>query len=455
MGYFGLLLLLLSGMIVFMFFFATHLNKDIIPDENYHIKFIEFYKNNNSINPIVGKQEEYFEYGEFTRSNSYMYHYIFGNLQKFISFNDQVSNIIFLRLINVFLGVATLILTISVYRLLIKDRLLIISSLTMLGGSLMFIVLQSGVNYDNLANLIAILSIFLLIKLFLKPSLLKVLLFILLLVIGPLVKFTLIPLFVFELLFLFLFYYKNRKEIIPKYKELKNDWKKYYNILLMIIILISSFLLVERYVGNFVKYESILTSPSCIKVTNKEECENNPQFIRDNSLKRIDQSITLTGTVYYLQKWSISMIDKTIGITAHKYIQSNPYLLLAMSSIIFISALCAIRYFDFRINIINCLFIITLLYVITLAMFNYSSYLRYGIFELALQGRYLFLVLPLIYFYINYYIFKIFRTNIIKIIYTIFVILLFTYGGFYWFTQTSTPDWFLDENKKLYIISTK
>lgn len=419
-------------------FYATQINKAIFPDEPYHEQLIEYFKEGNS--PFDATQVDNFNLGDTTRVY-YLYHYLLAKTD-FVNPEGNWDLIAF-RLINVLFILGSLIILFLILRELIKNRWVHLAVLIMISNTTMFAFMAGSVNYDNLQFLVTMLSIFLLLKYMSSKSPTTLLSLLVVILLGSLVKVSFLGIFVAEfiiLAILVLTQAKYRVEILNFFK-VKNI--KPFPVILIILFIVSTGLFAERYIKNILVYHSF--SPECNQIHTFEECKSSAIFVRNTTLaQEIDESdFKPVGMPTYLVNWSEGMADRIFGIAGHKVMPISrkgliPYLLVFLLGGIFF-----LRYERFKDPKDRAIFFVTIFYLLILLFYqNYRTYLNLGSIGIGLQGRYLFPVLPFIYYFTVKHLFRPSFPFWTKVLILAYISIVFVSGSLPWFLRRADSNWY-------------
>ena len=149
-----LIVIFLMYFLLRLLFFAAILPPNAPPDEQTHVGIIQIY---SKVFFLPENSSQTYEYGLVTNT-PFLYYWIMG---KALSLNIlNISDVLFLRLLNIPLAFATIFFIVSTLHLLTTDRITKILLVIMLTNTLMFSVLSASVSYDNLTNLLSAMSIY-------------------------------------------------------------------------------------------------------------------------------------------------------------------------------------------------------------------------------------------------------------------------------------------------------
>jgi hypothetical protein len=373
---------------------AFHLAPGLAPDEMFHLQFIKIFEQSNFSllfnNPETLNQGQYSRFGIMLRA-PYLYHYTLGamlNLLQLEAFN--FSTIIFLRIINLAMALATLYLFLELCKeFQLTNRETVVALLTF-SSSAMFSVLSASVNYDNFINLISILSLLVTIRLMQSPDLGRLLFLILLLCLGVVIKISFAPLAVLIFLFLLLYLAINKNRI----QKPKLSFLKICFISASLIIVIA--LNLHHYLTNIYQYGSVW--PSCQNLFNDHQtCLGYHYYALDHHLASAAEGKPRMSWFSYGPFWMLSMLGTVIGIKAMFTYWPQTFQIVGSLNIIFFSALGFWKRAPLVDRRIWPLVAIFFLYISFLLVYvNYPKYLFTNTLVQGLNGRYSFPVLSIL-----------------------------------------------------------
>jgi len=377
-------------------------------DEYYHVGLIQLYA--KQWLPFISAQPaEAAIYGDITRLPSYLFHYLMSFPYRFFDLfiESETLLIIVMRLINI----ALVVLAIIVFRkLFLKAK---ISPRIINVATLFFVVtpivplLTSHVNYDNLLLVITAATFYVAYSLISekRPRAVKVAGLLSLGMVGALVKYTFLPLFLGIIGVTLLFLAKTHKRTLPKL--ILQSWKQTKRTVKIAIV--ASFVLmgglfVERIGINMLVYKN--PSPNCIKVQPFEVCEQNMPWYRDYSVGKSLEGKPLPygNPVSYSQHWVSVVMRGYYAIFSHNptiaFWEKEPFgpivwrnllpiqITVAYSLLGLTLLMLIIRFRKLRITNFGWLVLLpAFFYTAVLWVFNYTSYLDVGK-AYAIQARY-------------------------------------------------------------------
>lgn len=442
------LFLTLSWFLIQGAYIAFSTKYQISPDEHYHFQFIKLYSE-SGFSPFLTDQSGYYFLGDVTRVPDYLYHYL-------LSFPFRImgetfsAQLILIRMINVFIS---LISAISLYKLLqiLKiPKLATNMSVFLFTNTLMLVFLAGSVSYDNLSILLTLIAFNVFVQILQKVTFLRLLLLMSLINTGLLVKHSFGPIAVLLVVTLVALRFSELKALflnLRTKKRLKIDFRA---VLITIFFIMSTILFIERYLGNYIKYSTI--DPRCETLHTTSQCEQNGIYNRRimQSTKNVDPSTLLTPA-----KFTTNWLDRvrfgTFSVSAHKGFPMLAVTTLSSSLLLVAFAVSIIRKLDYREN--KNLVILTLIsvtYYIILMYINYSQYRGHGVFGQALQGRYGFPVLGILYGASFYYMFSIIgkRTVILAGI-SLSIIILFFISSLPTYIYRTNDEWYSNSGRDI------
>jgi 4-amino-4-deoxy-L-arabinose transferase-like glycosyltransferase len=364
--------------------FAVHNAVGVTPDEAYHYAAIKTYAAQYS--PFITEQASLAETNDMVRYPSYLYHYILSfpfRALNGIGLSDHAS-LVTLRLLNVALGVATV--------LLLRRLLLAITSKKAANFSAglfallpITMIIYGGLNYDNLMLTIIFACSMLLVNLRRQFSWLKLVAFLALLEVGALTQFKFLPIgaALFICLVVILLRDRSHKRVTFRFTTLFA--------VVFAGFVVASGLVIERYAVNMVSYKNL--TPTCQSVHSLSQCLQFPLNERDYAAVHDDIVATQNPITYAAGYWYKNMVRGII----------YPSPLLWLRYIFFLAIIIAViavlhnREHHYNERWLGLTFIaIALFYTVIVFADNYDYYLRTGLPN-TINGRYLLPALPLLF----------------------------------------------------------
>lgn len=379
---------------------AIFVQEGLPPDENWHIGVIKYYAANTLL-PFIADQSDSFVLGDLTRLSHYLYHYLFSFYYRLLEVFDVNNYVFLLRLPNIFLALGSLVTLKKIAERLNINKLAANLGTLFVAGVPMFVFLSGSVNYDNMAILFALLITLYTLKLSSDPE--KVRTYIMLAVLwsaGVLVKYVLLPVVAASFLVALYYLFRSRKKI---YKELRKiDINASFLIVLVFAVLFSG-LAIERYGYNYLEYGA--PRAKCDEIHEFNQCMERGIFARSQRLNQnppeTEERVSLP---VYLTTWSSTMFKRTFNVFGHEQYESNLITYYSALSIVLLMIIAIVRKVSKRdlmkYAIPSLLFLV---YFIALVNKNHGTYINRNNITLAVQGRYLFIVLfPVLLIGMNY-----------------------------------------------------
>ena len=435
-------LVLLLIILIFTFvitFFAFSFRMGLSPDSSYHLDISKAYSTTLG---IPENTTDTYQYRDITRI-AYLYFWINGRILNIN--NEGINEIILLRLVNVVYSIGTVYVLYLLSKEVIKDRWKRLLPVFLLTNTLMFVFLSSAINYDNLSNLLSVLSIFFFVK-FVKSKLdIKYLLWMtLFLCIGSLTKFTVLPLAGILILLSIVEIFRKRKLL----KDIKFG-KEY---ILLLPILVFGFLNIQLYGINLLKYGEL--EPNCEQILTHEQCLTNGVYYRDTvtfkerEINGLSDTVKLilsgerVDPVRYFFKWLPNITSKVHGIMADSSLYMPESFTHVYIFLLSIGVMIGVIKWKKWSVLDKYLIALCIFYIFILFFFqNYSMYLRYNHLYLALQGRYIFPVITVMYILFSKSILFI-KNDWLRYLILIPLIILFIYGCLPFFFTNVDISWF-------------
>lgn len=399
------------------------------PDEVFHFNQINNYYNSSNIflddtdillldDPVISPAPmKTALYGTFSKA-FFFYHWLMAKILYLNIFD--IDKVIFLRFISLFLTSIYLLCFYKLSKLFFKNKLLVIFAFLVHTNIPMFVFMSGAVNYDSLANLFAILSLFYVfknIKDFNTKYLLLALVFILL---GILTKISFLPLAF--LLLILLFYQSIKNKLFFKFKDFFLKYK-FQSIVLLIFIFFLLFINLFIFFSNYSKYYNFV--PSCEDIYSSQQCLDEHYLYKrtfDFQKEWPEPVNNISSLFNYTVGWFKTMIIRTFGYIGHESIEPSAEKVFFINLSLFLFLFLFIRKFILANKKILYAGIISVLYLVALLFTNYSYYLESGHPGASIQGRYSLPVISLLIFIFSYYLLS-FVPNKVKVI----IIFLFFY----------------------------
>lgn len=389
-------------------------------DEDFHLGIIKIYAAQWS--PFLnGTPDHSAAFGAVTRDPSYLFHYVmsFPYRLSMTLFHNETTTIIILRLIDVALAVWSIVLF---RRVLLRARIGRASAHTILGIFVqlpIFALMAGQINYDN-ALLVVVAVLCLLTQKILTELRTKhlsaptVIWFVVVCLIGSLVKYAFLPLAAAAVIIIFVSLWRQHR--FKKYtREFWVSWRQSRRLLqvgLLAAVIVSAGLFSQRYLVNVAEFHSI--TPACDSVLDVDTCQSYGPWARDYHLKQAKKvhditqpdslGKTLASPFVYTAMWLYGMwyrlffmINGNLPVLRYQNYPSLPLIggvavIIALAGFVALATrwkkVVAGRTEWFFVSMIG-------LYCGALLFQNYSSYLHTGQ-AVAVNGRYLLPILVLL-----------------------------------------------------------
>ena len=423
-----ILLVVFAGTTVFL---ALRLERGIIPDEpSYHFPVSKLYATTWGI-PADTPETYQFRY---LGHRPFLYHWINGRIlnaaQAIFPDLSDWRKLVLLRLTSVFYSLGTLLFTYKLAGEYIYNKWGQVFVVFLLANTLMFAFISSGVNYDNLVNLCCSAGLYFLTRVvkgkdFYRNSFA----WISIIAFGTLVKSTVLPLAAIMTLSWAVYIAINRKFINF---NIRPNFQFYLTIFFLILLLIGNLAI---YGVNTVKYGSL--TPDCDQILTQEQCENNALFVRSQEIDSTKNSLTVQNVIegegpdpisYFSDYWVPSMSKMIFGITGHKRF-NPPDLMISLYRLVFLaSILSAFKFWKTPSYPLGSLYAVFAFYTLVLFTTNYQTEMWSGFAHIAIQGRYIFPIIGIIYILTTYFLLDIPNPSVRRAVFS-FTVFLYLING--------------------------
>lgn len=427
-------------------FFALKLKEGIIPDEPHHFLVPRFFSATWGI-PADGPDT--IPYGTINHW-PFLSYWINARILNLLDWAaPELGNravLIVFRLLGVIYSTITVIYSYLFAKEMIGNRWGQLFVVFLLTNTLMFTFLSGGNSYDNLMNLCSFAGIYYLTCVFKgKPFYKNSFMWLTSIMVGSLVKVTMLPLAAVTGSLWFLYTIKERKTI-----DFRTTWNP--KAIGATLILTALFAINFSIYGiNIIKYRTLL--PSCIQFFTAKQCMAYPQFARDRDLE-LQKKLSLSDVVsegypdpveYSLDYWIASMLKRIYGIMGHKAYFPDVSITVHRL-LILLTVFITIRYWEKPSFATVGSYVIFISYVFILFLDNYNTELYFGFKNAGIQGRYVFPVIGVYYTMMVYFLLKI-RSPIFRWMTFTAVFLLFLYGSpivfLLRFYSSTVSSWFI------------
>lgn len=454
-------------------FFALTISSFVPPDEVTHAGLSRIF---SKVFLFPANSSETYKFGLVTNI-PWLYYWITGKMLYLNFFG--LSDLVFLRLLNIPLAFATVWYTVRLLRILTDNRLTLILLIVAMTNTPMFSFLSASVSYDNLANLLAAMAIYYLFAFFRNRSGGMLVASLLCQMAGSLTKITFLPLIMVLNILLLVNEWRN----LPAFSSVVRQYfrasarRKWLTILLF---LVAAGLNLQLYAGNYLRYETLNPGMSQVlspEIAMEQRLDARGMIFNQYKEGKIsymdalilagqiehagDKSDTFfllmnyenlkknpqlwMGPLDYVKFWLQNMLGTIFGIKAHLGMFKPTLFMLPVYLIFTLAALgFFVRWRPKKSGWISpYLAAIAACYAgYLMYMVNYDTYLNYGEPGLTTYGRYLFVLIAPIYVLLCHYLVSLFRTGYNRWILALATGLLFITYDFPWFLMHATPEWY-------------
>lgn len=452
-------------------FFALRIRERVFPDEVTWFGMAQVFSR-SSLLPV--DSPESYPLGLITHFPS-LYFFLMG--KALVCNVLPVDDLIFLRVVNVALGVLTVTFAWRLARILALSLVTSGLFLVMLTNTVMFTFTAGAVNYDNLATLSAVLALYYQQRFFQGRSAPHALLSFLFILAGMLTKNVMFP---YGLALCLVALFHERRRLLGCWRTLP-PWVAALGrreVCLLFLCLAGLVANLALYGGNMLRFGGLL--PSMDMVLPVEACLQNRLFVRDYAVREFkagrlsmldaqrlalsirdpgDRASSLNqlaeavnekkrgpqprmGPWSYLKEWVEVIVSRTYSVAAHlslfKYARDfySYYAVFALAG-----ALWAFRFRELKTPGMAGLAFVSICYTLVLMRMNYGNYLNTGLAGLALTGRYMFPVLVPVYLLTAQALFA--KTpRWWQLMAGVTLGVLFVGGEFPWFLRQAGPEWY-------------
>lgn len=396
-------------------FFAAAINYKVPSDEEFHFTLTQYYASRPILEgPIIADQNSNFILGDVQRLPSYMYHYVSSFYLRAITVfsSSQDVQVFYLRLLNVALGFACLLVLVRLLRRIGTSQLSINLVMAGLISTGMFVWVFAGITYDNLAMLLFLVLLYQLIGLQKKLQIIPLLLSMSTALFLFEVKESYLPVVLLSFVLLLGWHIKHQglKRLFSElWVSTRKAWKKVNTRRIVVgaaLLFVLTFgLFAERYVQNYLVYGK--TTPLCSQVHSESECMQSSIYRRNTGQKKEFEAAKKAGDGKlasfgdFTHKWFVLIYERTYFYRGHQTIKATDQSRrVAGVTMIFIGLIVATGVWLGRLTRHDSLYIalgiITVGYILLVFFYNLNTYHYYG-YPFAIQGRYLLPVMPFAY----------------------------------------------------------
>jgi hypothetical protein len=456
-----------------LLFFALNISPYVPPDEVTHAGICKVF---SKVMLFPENSPATYEFGLVTNI-PWLYYWIMGKLLHLNLFG--ISDLVFLRLLNIPLAFGTVWYALRLLRLLTDSRLAQFLLVVVITNTPMFSLLSASVSYDNLANLLAAMAIYYEFAFFKHRSGSLLVTSLLCQMAGGLTKITFLPLILVLNLLLVLSAACNLKKLPEGFRQQFRTFSRraWFSLLLLIFAI---GLNLQLYAGNCLRFGAPnpgmaqVVPPAAVMQSRLDARWQIFSQYKEGKISYMD-ALVLTGeikhpgdkadTFYLLMNyeklrrnpqlwlsplgyanfWFQTMTASIFGIRAHLGMFKPPiyllpvYLVMALAFIGFVARWRPGKegWAPLGLAVVALWYAGSLIYEV-----NYDSYLNYGEPSITVYGRYLFIVLAPLAALVCHYLVCLFRSGAIRKVLALATALLFISYDFPWFLMHVTPDWY-------------
>jgi hypothetical protein len=456
-----------------LLFFAINISPYIPPDEVTHFGLCKVF---SKVFLLPENSPDSYQYGLVTNT-PWLYYWIMGKLLvlNFLGMSD----IVFLRILNIPIAFATVYYVWRLLRLLTEDRLTQILVIVAMTNTLMFTFLSASVSYDNLANLLAAMAIYYLFAFFKESSGNMLAASIIALLAGCLTKITFLPLAV---LLGILFVVREIRHISSLTAAVKGYFKTSNRqvIVLLVGVFLTLALNIHLYGGNYLKYGTVapametvlplenamqyrLTARNHIfnlfkqgKLTIEKAREMAMQIThpgdRESAIGLVENyayaqqaGFKPMGKLPYTAMWILQMLSTSFGIKAHIGMPNHGFSFIPLTLLVlFVLAAYMVRWRPWDMEWLPAsLLAVSVGYAaFIITRINYPNYVDSTDIVLTVAGRYIFPIMGPVYVVSCIYLMRLFKGDKGRLWLTAFAVLVLLFSDFPFFLSRATPEWY-------------
>lgn len=464
------ILLYFAGKAIFL---ALRIGENIFPDEESWFGLSQLFATTFLL-PVDSPLS--YKFGLIAHSPN-LYFWLMGRALSLNCF--PISDLVFLRLVNVCFGVVTVGFGWRLARLLLRGLACRLLFFLLLTNTMMFTFLNAAVSYDNLTNLCAVLALYYLLVFFRARTAVALLRAAVFLFLGSLVKLAFLP-YALALLLVTVVHERNSGSVF--FLGLRNFFQNLRGTTALLALLV--FLLaganLSLYGGNYLRYrqlvptmEKVLPLEACLKnrivtrnyvvanfkngkfslldaqrlalrIRNPGDRQDALFMLQQAGLEKAGQTPPRLGVFAYSRQWVATMLARTYGVAGHLVMVREGWSLAPYYVIFALAGLLAVV--KFRPSALGgvapyLLGVVGFYAGILFGLVGYQNYTSIGLVGVALTGRYLFPVLVPFYLLLSYYLLdrmpRWWQWGMGGLVAVFFVL-----AEFPWFLQHVTPEWY-------------
>ncbi|MGK5086073.1 hypothetical protein WDW86_00810 [Bdellovibrionota bacterium FG-2] len=420
-------------------FFALRIKNNIPPDEAWHFRRLNIFLNTKAL--WFSETPEIYPLGALGHMGNL--HPLLTapliSISQFFAWDPFLA----LRLSSVAFSLGTFFYTFLLLRLLVSNLLTRCAIMAFFSNILMFTFISSAISYDALTNLLAIASVFHLMR-FGKMGRTEDLFFLCLTwAAGAITKITFLPLIALELILLLQQGYSMQWHRTINLEKLRQSLKTKRRKAVLLVTLFFGIWGVSLYGRNLITYHALEPGIDLI-TTPATALESNAEYRTTQERLETRDSRAELSFGSFSKDWVKMMVTKTFGIHAHLNLFKDTKELWPIYFLIYASLfafLFSYRHLFSERTFLQLLFL-SAGYVVIVFMQNLKSQTEFRIIGIAVQGRYLFPVLAPLLIVLFHPIFSFVRSRTGQALLTLFTLVTGGYGGFIYFISNAGPEWF-------------
>jgi len=464
--------LLLGYFALRLIYLALCVSSFVPPDEVTHAGLCKIF---SRVILLPVNAPDTYEFGLVTNI-PWLYYWTMGKLLHLNVFG--LSDLVFLRLLNIPIALATVWYATRLLRLLTRDRLTGLLLLAVITNTAMFSFLSASVSYDNLVNLLAAMAIYYLLAFFQQRAGSLLAASLLCQLAGGLTKITMLPVILVLNLLLAIW-------VVRKFRPFVSSLREYFAIRgrafwQVPLILVALGLNLQIYAGNYLHYGTLAaTMPNVLtpelSMQNRIGAREGVFSLYESGKISYMDALQMAGDikhpgdkadtfyllmnyenlrahpsnwlgpVAYAKLWFQEMTTTIFGIKGHLQMYKNPGHLIPVYLVLALALAGALLRWRPREQgwLTASLAAVSLFYAaVLLVKVNYPAYTYYGNPGITLQGRYLFPVLAPIYVLGSLYLVRLFRAGPLRLLLVLVTALLCLVYDFPWFLAHATSEWY-------------
>lgn len=458
-----------------LLFFVLQISPAVPPDETTHFGICTIF---SRVFLFPVNSSESYQYGLVTNI-PWLYYWIMGKLLALNFFG--ISDLVFLRLLNIPLAFAFVGYVLRTLRLLTDDRLSQMLLVVAMTNTMMLSFLSAFVSYDNLTNLLAAMAIYYLLAFFSERSGALLAASILCQLAGSLTKITFLPLVLILAIVLFVHEARNIRIFPAAFKTyLRISGRRGLGLMLVLLFFLA--LNIQLYGGNYLRYNAL--TPVITDVLSRDNAMQyrlaakayifnlfrEERITKEQALAmtaRISHPVDRANAVYlienyaefkksgfrtyglltYIPWWLERMAAGIFGIFAHLVMPNYGWTVVPIAFLAGVTGIAfLVRWRPWKaeerlsayLAVIAGFYGVFLLYAV-----NYREYLGTGLPDEAVHGRYIFPVIGPIYLLSSLYLLRLCKGRLIRLGIFAASAFIFIVSDFPLFLCRVTPEWFV------------